>query len=55
VTISVTLPTTYAAPTPPGEAGPGWFKIQYITTGTGQDVTTWQVNVRGNPVHLITP
>lgn len=55
VTISVLLPTTYTAPTPPGEPGPGWFKIQYITTGTGQDVTTWSVNIRGNPVHLVTP
>lgn len=55
VTLSVVLPTTYDAPTPPGEPGPGWFKIQYITTGTGQDVTTWSVNIRGNPVHLVTP
>lgn len=55
VTISVLLPTSYSAPTPPGEPGPGWFKIQYSTTGTGQDVTTWSVNIRGNPVHLVTP
>ncbi|TMG35426.1 MAG: hypothetical protein E6H94_08600 [Chloroflexi bacterium] len=55
VTISVPIPTSYTAPTPPGEPGPGWWKIEYITSGTGQDVTTWEVNVRGNPVHLITP
>jgi putative Flp pilus-assembly TadE/G-like protein len=55
VTISVPIPTTYTAPTPPGEPGPGWWKIEYNTAGTGQDITTWEVNIRGNPVHLITP
>src|SRR3989449_6506145 len=55
VTISVPIPATYTAPTPPGEPGPGWWKIEYITAGTGQDITTWEVNIRGNPVHLITP
>lgn len=55
VTISVVIPTGYAAPTPPGEPGSGWWKIQYVTTGSGQDVTTWEVNVRGNPVHLVIP
>jgi len=55
VTISVPIPATYTAPTPPGEPGPGWFKIEYNTLGTGQDITTWEVNIRGNPVHLITP
>jgi hypothetical protein len=55
VTISVPIPATYTAPTPPGEPGPGWWKIEYGTLGTGQDITTWEVNIRGNPVHLITP
>jgi hypothetical protein len=55
VTISVPIPATYTAPTPPGEPGPGWWKIEYNTLGTGQDITTWEVNIRGNPVHLITP
>jgi Flp pilus assembly protein TadG len=55
VTISVPIPSTYNAPTPPGEPGPGWWKIEYNTLGTGQDITTWEVNIRGNPVHLITP
>jgi hypothetical protein len=55
VTISVPIPATYTAPTPPGEPGPGWWKIEYGTSGTGQDITTWEVNIRGNPVHLITP
>lgn len=55
ITITIVLPTNYSAPTPPGEPGPGWWKIEYATTGTGQDVTTWEVNIRGNPVHLVTP
>ena len=55
VTISVPIPATYTAPIPPGEPGPGWWKIEYGTLGTGQDITTWEVNIRGNPVHPITP
>lgn len=55
LTLTVNVPTSYTAPTPPGEPGPGWWKIQYITTGKGQDVTTWEVNIRGNPVHLVIP
>ena len=55
VTIDVVLPTNYSAPTPPGEPGPGWWKIEYVTPGNGQDVATWQVTIRGNPVHLVTP
>ena len=36
----------------------GWWKIRYNMTGTGTtatDITTWQVQIRGNPVHLILP
>jgi Putative Flp pilus-assembly TadE/G-like len=58
VTISVPIPATYTAPVSPGDppgSGGGWFKIEYGTLGTGQDITTWEVNIRGNPVHLITP
>ena len=55
VTLSVQIPTNYTAPTPPGEPGPGWWKVEYNSLGSGADVTTWEVNVRGNPVHLITP
>jgi hypothetical protein len=58
VTISAQIPTTYTAPVaptdPPG-AGGGWWKIEYGTLGSGQDITTWQVNIRGNPVHLVIP
>lgn len=58
ITLRVALPTSYGVGgiTPPGEPGPGWWKILYTTgTGGGQDVTTWEVNIRGNPVHLIIP
>jgi hypothetical protein len=57
VTISIPLPTNYGAGglTPPGETQPGWWKIEYNITQAGNDTTTWEVNVRGNPVHLITP
>ena len=57
ITIDIVLPTNYAAPTPPGEPGPGWFKIEYDLSGGGggNDTATWSVNIRGNPVHLVTP
>lgn len=57
ITIDIVLPTTYSAPTPPGEPGAGWWKIQYDLSngGGGNDTATWSVNVRGNPVHLVTP
>ena len=55
VTISIPLPAGYDAPTPPGETQPGWWKIQYTVGAAGQDVTTWEVNIRGNPVHLVIP
>ena len=58
--ICVKLDDNYAAPTPPGEAEPGWWKITYNMGGnTGDtsstDLTTWQVSIRGNPVHLVLP
>jgi hypothetical protein len=45
------IPTTYTAP------AEGWWKIRYNMTGTGtsNDVTTWTVNIVGNPVHLVLP
>jgi Flp pilus assembly protein TadG len=58
VTLTVSLPKTYTAPLPPGEpagtAG-GWWKIKYNFTSTTTDTTTWQVSIRGNPVHLVQP
>jgi hypothetical protein len=55
VTLSVTLPASYRAPTPPTETQPGWWKIEYTVGTSGQDVTTWEVTIRGNPVHLVVP
>jgi hypothetical protein len=56
VTITIPLPSTYTAPLPPGEpAGTvgGWWKIRYTFNSTTTDTTTWQVSIRGNPVHLV--
>jgi hypothetical protein len=60
VTIEIPIPSNYTAPTPPGEAEPGWWKIRYIMGGSAGsapafDLTTWQVEIRGNPVHLVLP
>jgi len=55
VTILIALPSTYNAPAPPGEPGPGWWKVPYHVTGAGNDTATWAVTIRGNPVHLIVP
>lgn len=58
VTIQIPLPDSYSAPTPPGEPGPGWWKVRY-TMGSGSanafDLTTWEVRILGNPVHLKVP
>jgi hypothetical protein len=58
VTLTIPLPKTYTAPLPPGEpAGTqgGWWKIAYTFNSTTTDSTTWQVSIRGNPVHLVLP
>ncbi|MEP7378426.1 MAG: pilus assembly protein TadG-related protein [Chloroflexota bacterium] len=58
ITISVPLPTTYGIGDtliPPGETQPGWWKIEYTISASGNDTTTWEVNIRGNPVHLVAP
>jgi len=39
---------------PSGETEHGWWKVEYQVSG-GNDTTTWQVSIRGNPVHLILP
>ena len=56
ITIDVALPSTYGSVglTPPGETQAGWWKIEYQVSG-GNDTTTWQVGIRGSPVHLIVP
>jgi len=56
VTLTIPLPKAYDAPLPPGEpAGVlgGWWKIAYTFNGTTTDSTTWEVSIRGNPVHLV--
>jgi hypothetical protein len=51
LTIDIVIPTTYSAPQS------GWWKISYAMGGSSStyatDETTWQVSIRGNPVHLI--
>lgn len=57
VTITIPLAANYGVGglTPPGETEPGWWKIEYSITSAGNDTTTWEVNIRGNPVHLVIP
>ena len=57
VTIQIPLPANYGVGglTPPGETEPAWWKIEYQISQAGNDTTTWEVGIRGNPVHLITP
>jgi hypothetical protein len=39
---------------PPGETQAGWWKVEYTISASGNDTTTWEVTIRGNPVHLVT-
>ena len=54
ITIDVPLPNTYGSVglTPAGETSAGWWKIEYQVNG-GNDTTTWQVSIKGSPVHLV--
>ncbi len=56
ITIEIPLPATYGSTglTPPGVPGAGWWQIEYTVAG-GNDTTTWQVDIQGNPVHLLVP
>ncbi len=53
LTIRVKIDTAYAAPLD------GWWRIRYNMLGapgtSATDITTWEVNIRGNPVHLKVP
>jgi len=49
VIMQVALPTTYGSPS---LADNGWWLIKYTVNG-GNDTTTWEVSIRGNPVHLV--
>ena len=59
--ISIAMASTYGSDpaglwAPPSKpTDPGWWQIQYETPGGGNDTTTWQVSVSGNPVHLLVP
>jgi Flp pilus assembly protein TadG len=62
VTIEIPLPVDYSAPRPASETNPvvdgGWWKIRYDMGGSQSDdpafdLTTWEVQLRGNPVHLV--
>ena len=59
ITITVPLSNLYgqAGDTlrPPGESQPGWWKMEYTISASGNDTTTWEVSIRGNPVHLVSP
>lgn len=60
ITITIPLPASYGTggltPSDPGNPNgePGWWKIYYDVTNAN-DTTTWQVDIRGNPVHLVVP
>jgi hypothetical protein len=58
LTIEIPLPATYGSGglNPPGDATneEGWWQIEY-QVGQANDTTTWQVSIRGNPVHLVVP
>jgi Flp pilus assembly protein TadG len=50
IEISIPLPTNYGSG---GLWKGGWWQVQY-NVSAGSDLTTWSVNVNGNPVHLVT-
>jgi Flp pilus assembly protein TadG len=60
VTIEIVIPDDYTAPHPSSDTVTtqgGWWKILYDMGGSSSDystdLTTWQVELRGNPVHLV--
>lgn len=56
ITINVPLDPNYGVSglTPSGETESGWWKVRY-TVNSGNDTTTWEVSIRGNPVRLVVP
>ncbi len=56
ITVQVPLSSNYGASglQPAGETESGWWKIRY-TVNSGNDTTTWEVTIRGNPVRLVVP
>jgi Flp pilus assembly protein TadG len=62
LTITIVLPNNYTAPHPSSDTVTnegGWWKIRYNMSGDASefstDLTTWQVQVKGSPVHLVVP
>ena len=62
LTIEIALPTDYTAPHPSTDTVTnegGWWKIRYNMSGStsdnSTDLTTWEVELRGSPVHLVIP
>ncbi len=59
LTLEIQIPTSYTAPNDPASGEDGWWKIRYTMgnqSGSGAtDLTTWKVDIRGNPVHLVAP
>jgi len=60
LTITIVLPNGYDAPHPSSDTKTndgGWWKIRYnmsgLATDFSTDLTTWQVSVKGSPVHLV--
>lgn len=53
--ICIEIPDEYDAPVDPQSGERGWWKIRYqmSNSGASTDLTTWQVSIRGNPVHLV--
>jgi Putative Flp pilus-assembly TadE/G-like len=53
LTLDVQIPVGYTG------LQSGWWKISYTMQGnsgtSATDITTWQVDIRGNPVHLVEP
>jgi Flp pilus assembly protein TadG len=58
VTIEIDLPRDYGKKglNPPGDITDeeGWWQIEYFIEAAN-DTTTWEISIRGNPVHLIIP
>ncbi len=56
LTIDIPLPATYGTGglDPNGLGEDGWWIVEYDVRA-GNDTTTWEVEIRGNPVHLKVP
>jgi hypothetical protein len=56
LTIEIDLPADYGVGglDPNGIGEEGWWLVEYDVQA-GNDTTTWEVTIRGNPVHLVVP